>query len=299
MKTVLLLMLASLLSSGAVFAAPLQTSHYMSGELARDRLQVAYSILLSADHVSLAHPTSRPEMLLSTSQVKAVLARLSDLVLDDALYVEDPQNGRYGSIETLIVGKWAGGKWERTIGVSISRDQPYLTITRFDGNGRIVANYLPVLPKVVRLLQAADPDDHSLATFHPHPPPEPVVKDIPASAIARIAEIKPGMTRADVMHIFTTEGGLSSTFHSHYLYRDYGLAGMDARDGLVAVNGKLIKVNVDFAPHDADIVWLNGRGFWLHQSEYHSHSHPVSYNGQPDDIILRVSPPYLEAMILD
>jgi hypothetical protein len=163
----------------------------------------------------------------------------------------------------------------------------------------VVANYLPVLPKVIRLLHAADPDDHSLSAFHPLATPKRIAKGIPAPALARIAAIKPGMTRADVLRVFTTEGGLSTTYRNHYVYRDYGLAGVGSRDGLVAVSGKLIKVNIDFAPRDADIVWLNGCGFWLHQSDYRSHPGQPRLNGQPDDVILRVSPPYLEYMVVD
>lgn len=293
MKPFLLLMLAVLLPSGAVSAAPPRIGPHVSGELARDRLQGMDGILLSSDQVSLARPDQAGTPL-PAPQAKAVLARLSDLVLDDALYVEDAQYDRNGNSETLTVGKWG-----QSVTVSIRRDKPSLTIMRFDGNRMVIANYLPVLPKVVRLLQAADPDDHSLSAFHPLPSPVPVAKGIPASALARISTLKPGMTRADVMHIFTTEGGQSTTYWNHYVYRDYGLSTIGRSDGLVTVNGELIKVNVDFAPRDADIVWLNGRGFWLHRSGYQKHSNPASAEGQPDDIILRVSPPYLEYMIVD
>lgn len=292
MRTLLFLMLVALLPSGLVSAAPAQIGPHMGGELAWDRLQ-GMDGLLSSDQISVAR-RGQPGTPLPPAQAKLVSACLTDLVLDDALYVEDAEDDRNGNSETVTVGKWG-----QSVIVSIRRDKPYLTIMRFDGNRRVIANYLPVLPKVVRLLQAAAPNDHSLSAFHPLPSSVPIVKGIPASALARIVTVKPGMTRADVLHVFTTEGGLSSTFWNHYVYRDYGLSTIGQRDGLVTVNGELIKVNIDFAPHDADIVWLNGRGFWLHQSEYYSHSAPLHVDMRLDDIILRVSPPYLQYMVLD
>ena len=295
MRTLLLLMLITLLPGGLVSAAPMRTRPYVAGDLARDRLQGMDNVLLSSDQVSVSRP-GHSGTSLSPAQSKAVSARLSDLVLDDALYVEDAQfdQGGNANSDTFTVGKWG-----QTVTVFIRRDKPYLTIMRFDGNRMIIANYLPVLPKVIRLLQAVDPSDHSLGNFRPASPPMPVVKGIPASALARIATIKPGMTRADVMHVFTTEGGLSSNLWNHYVYRDYGLAGIGSRDGIAMFSGRLLKVNINYAPHDADIVWLNGRWFWLHQAEYSHRFPPKDAHGQQDDIILRVSPPYLEYMIVD
>jgi len=251
------------------------------------------SILSPSEQVVLAQP-GQSGTSLPAPQAKAVSARLVDLVSDDALYVGDAQYDRDSNSETLTVGEGL-----QAVTVSIRRDKPYLTIMLFGGNRQVIANYLPVLPKVVRLLQAIDPDDHGLSAFHPLPPPVAAAKAIPASALARIATIKPGMTRADVLKVFTTEGGLSTTYWNHYVYRDYGLAAIGRTDGLVVVDGGMIKVNVEFAPRDADILWLNGRGFWLHQNDYRGHPHPTNIEGQPDDIILRVSPPYVQQEVLD
>ena len=214
MRTLLFLMLAALLPSGFVSAAPARVGPHVPGDLARDRLQGMDSLLLPSDHVWVAR-TGQVGTLLSPAQAKTVAARLSDLVLDDALYVEDAPDEWNGNSETLTVGEGL-----RSVTISIRRDKPYLTIMRGGGNRRVTTNYLPVLPKVIGLLQAADPDDHSLSTFHPLPSPVPVVKGIPASALARIATIKPGMTRADVLHVFTTEGGLSTDYWNHYVYQN-------------------------------------------------------------------------------
>ena len=293
MRTLLLLMLVALLPGSLASAAPTRIGPHIAGELARDRLQGMDSLLLSSDQVWVAR-TGQVGTLLSPAQAKTVAARLSDLVLEDVLYVEDAPDERNGNSEIVTVGEGL-----QSVSVSIRRDKPYLTIMRFDGNRRVTANYLPVLPKVIRLLQAADPDDHNLSAFHPLPPPVPAVKGIPASALARIATIKPGMTRADVLHVFTTEGGVFGPYWNHYVYRGYGLSPIGRSDGLVRVNEELIKVNIDFAPRDADIVWLNGRGFWLHQSGHQSRPSPMKLEERPDDIVLRVSPPYLQYMVLD
>jgi len=289
MRMFLLLMLIAALSSGPLSAAP----PHLPGDLARDRLQGMDALLLSPGQITVSR-LGQPGTPLPPAQAKVVSACLSDLVLDDALYVEDAGYERDGNSETLTVGQGL-----QCVTVAIRRDRPYLTIMLFGGNRMVSANYLPVLPKLVRLLRAVDPDDHSLSTFHPQPSPLPLVKGIPASALARIATIKPGMTRADVLHVFTTEGGLFGPYWNHYVYQDYGLSTIGRRDGLVTVGGELVKVNIDFAPRDADTVWFNGRGFWLHQSSYQSRPGQSSINGQPDDIILRVSPPYLQHMVLD
>jgi len=41
-----------------------------------------------------------------------------------------------------------------------------------------------------------------------------------ASVIDSIHTIKPGMTRADVLRVFTTEGGLSNRRHRTYVYKE-------------------------------------------------------------------------------
>ncbi len=293
MKIIVLLTLAVLLPCGSVSAAPTQLNPHVPGDLARDRLQGMESILSPSEQVVLAQP-GQSGTSLPAAQAKAVSARLVDLVSDDALYVGDAQYDRDSNSETLTVGEGL-----QAVTVSIRRDKPYLTIMLFGGNRQVIANYLPVLPKVVRLLQAVDPDDHGLSAFHPLPLPVAAAKAILASALARIATIKPGMTRADVLKVFTTEGGVSTTYWNHYVLWDGIPPKTGQMRGYAAVDGELIKANVDFAPRDADILWLHGRGFWLHQNDYQGHPHPINVEGQPDDIILRVSPPYLQYIIID
>ena len=294
MKRTLLLIVASLLPCSLGLAAPTQAHSHRPGDLARDRLQGMESLLSPSNTVTLAK-SGQAGVPLSAGQTKAVLARLVELVSDDALYLEVAGYDRDGASDSLIVGELG-----RTITISIRRDKPDLTIMRWDGNRVVNANYLPVLPKVVRLLQAIYPNDHRLNSFHPLPLPiVPKAKGIPASALTRIATLTPGQTRADVLRLFTTEGGVSTTYWNHYVYKDYGLTTLDRKDGLAVVPGGLVKVNVDFAPRDADVVWLHGRGFWLHQGDYHAPPTLDRFAERPDDVILRVSAPYVEQEVYD
>lgn len=83
------------------------------------------------------------------------------------------------------------------------------------------------------------------------------------SGILRECEkIKPGMTRAQLLELFTTEGGLSTARHRTYAYR----------------RCPYIKVDVDFAPTKPDQGALNER---------------------MTDTICEISRPYLEWSIID
>ena len=84
-----------------------------------------------------------------------------------------------------------------------------------------------------------------------------------AEALMRMQTIKPGMTRADVLRVLTTEGGISTALHRTYVSRDC----------------PYFKVDVDFKTAGRPDSDANGRGM------------PMEAN---EDIILRISIPYLE-----
>lgn len=75
-------------------------------------------------------------------------------------------------------------------------------------------------------------------------------------------EIKPGMTRKDILKIFTTEGGLSFGRERRYVLKQC----------------PYIKVDVDFAPA------ADGQS---------------PFTDLPDDKITKISRPYLEYSIMD
>jgi hypothetical protein len=81
-----------------------------------------------------------------------------------------------------------------------------------------------------------------------------------ANVLKECQTIKPGMTRADLSRVFSTEGGLSTVTHRTYVHRDC----------------PYIKVEVDFAP-----------------------SGPKPDAEKPADVITKISKPYLEWSISD
>ncbi len=81
-----------------------------------------------------------------------------------------------------------------------------------------------------------------------------------ANVLKQCQKIRPGMTRAELSTVLSTEGGLSTVEHRTYVYRDC----------------PYIKVKVDFSP-----------------------SAPKQEAERPTDIVSRVSKPYLDWSILD
>lgn len=308
----LLSLLFLLLISSSVLAAPLPDMFpalpapapphlfpHQPGDLARDRLGKMAPMLLLANTVSVPTPQQyRPT--LPPDQAKAALVILSKLILNDQLYVRDapPREGNTKNCLTMVVGD--SGK---EVIVSVWRDKPLMTIRSYAPEWSLDVNYLPVLPEVAALFQAVDPGDPGPnSVLVKVPPPLPSTEAIPFSVLARIATLKPGMTRADVLRLFTTEGGLSTPYWNHYVYR---YASVDMATDAKAPNAspvvldELIKANIDFAPPDADIVWLGGRGFWLGQAQYQASLNRISQYENPNDIVLKVSAPYLQYSIID
>ena len=81
-----------------------------------------------------------------------------------------------------------------------------------------------------------------------------------SECIKRIQSIKPGATRAELLKVFTTEGGLSTRSQRTYVYRDC----------------PYIKVDVEFKALDTD-----------------------KWDEKPGDVITKISKPYLEWSIIN
>src|ERR1700704_3133061 len=84
-----------------------------------------------------------------------------------------------------------------------------------------------------------------------------------ASSLKEMEKIKVGMTRADLLKVFTTEGGLSTGLNRTYVYRDCSY----------------IKVDVEFEAVGRPARGADGRVT------------PIEAN---EDVIKRISKPYLE-----
>jgi len=89
-----------------------------------------------------------------------------------------------------------------------------------------------------------------------------------AASLKEMETIKVGMTRADLLKVFTTEGGLSTGLQRTYVYRDC----------------PYIKVDVEFEPVGRPARDLNGR---------------VTLEEDRRDKITKISRPYLEWSIMD
>lgn len=89
-----------------------------------------------------------------------------------------------------------------------------------------------------------------------------------ADVLKRMQTVKPGMTRGDLLKVFTTEGGLSTGLQRTYVSRDCPMFKLDVQFEAVGRPG-----------HDAD-----GR---------------VTLIEGPDDIILSISTPYLQFRVMN
>ena len=89
-----------------------------------------------------------------------------------------------------------------------------------------------------------------------------------ANSLKEIQKIKVGMTRADLLKVFTTEGGLSAGLTRTYVYRECFY----------------IKVDVEFEPARRPARNADGR---------------VTLVESEDDVIRKISKPYLAWMVID
>ena len=89
-----------------------------------------------------------------------------------------------------------------------------------------------------------------------------------AASMREMETIKAGMTRADLLKVFTIEGGLSTGLQRTYVYRDC----------------PYIKVDVEFEPVGRPARDRDGR---------------VTLEEDRRDIITKISRPYLEWSIMD
>jgi hypothetical protein len=84
----------------------------------------------------------------------------------------------------------------------------------------------------------------------------------------RMQTVKPGMTRSDLLKVFTTEGGLSTGLHRTFVSRDC----------------PYFKVDVEFKAVGRPSRDANGQGTQVEGSQ---------------DIIVKISRPYLQSRVID
>ena len=89
-----------------------------------------------------------------------------------------------------------------------------------------------------------------------------------ANSLKEIQKITVGMTRADLLKLFTTEGGLSTGLTRTYVYRECFY----------------IRIDVEFEPVGRPARNADGR---------------VTLVESEDDVIRKISKPYLDWMVID
>lgn len=160
-------------------------------------------------------------------------------------------------------------------------------------------SYAVNAPQVTALLKKAFPQNTQIQALSSSPPPEAKTDPaIPQDVRARIAALRPGMTRADLLKLFRTEGGLYSRFQRTYLYRrdriTVPIHTETLADGTVMHQsrniGEFIKINAEFLPHGAHLKWIDGAGVLIDPNELSRFS---GSSEKPDDVIVRLSKPYV------
>ena len=107
----------------------------------------------------------------------------------------------------------------------------------------------------------------SALSFQSHPKSQEQTEWI-AHSLKEMQAVKVGMTRADLLEVFTTEGGISTGLNRTYVYRKC----------------QLIKVDVEFEPVGRPARDVEGRVTLVEANE---------------DVIKKVSKPYLEWGVAD
>ncbi len=109
---------------------------------------------------------------------------------------------------------------------------------------------------------ATAPSTRSFATSGGGTPVDEDLWNQISAVLTECQKIKPGMTRAELLTVFTTEGGISTAKHRTFVYR----------------RCPYIKVDVDFTPSDPKQNVLEER---------------------PTDTIRNISNPYLDWGVID
>ena len=149
----------------------------------------------------------------------------------------------------------------------------------------LYANYALVAPQLTALLKKAYPASSQVQALKAWPVfVKPIPFGIPQEVRQQIAELHPGMTRAGVLELFGTEGGLSSRFQHTYVWKG------------PSVGSQLIKVDVEFVPKEVHFQWVNGAAIVIDPGELYR---TTSQTEATDDVIVRISPPYLAYSVLD
>lgn len=287
---------------------------YRLGEEAAIFLRAASRVRASHVAIQFAPPDRTRRVVSSEKEQGADFAKsLAALLLDERTYAwnanrRDPQGEvrRFPFAPTVLLRIWAGDDEDRYMDIEITPETQQMS---FGASwARVwpleIADYTLVAPAMVALLKRAFPDDPKIQALVPTRAASlPIPAQIPSDVRARTATLRPGMTRADLLKLFETEGGISTRWQHTYVFRgvriptqavaDQPLIGLSP--GRVGNDWQMVKVDVEFAPATARVRWVEGAGILVDPKDIYR----FGDNDQPDDVILSISPPRLGRPVYD
>ena len=159
-------------------------------------------------------------------------------------------------------------------------------------------------PQIMTLMKQAFPQAAQVQALHSGSKPASAISlQIPPEVRKRVAALRPGMTRADLLRVFKAMGGLSSP-HARTYYmngvsvplpvsEEMTVNGVNVRQP--STTGRLVLIDAWFAPRQTPLRWIDGVGVPLNPNakEY------MRSDEQPDDVIVHLSAPYLGRLVLD
>jgi hypothetical protein len=256
-----------------------------------DIIAGATKVIVSRDRSTVGWARNRILHEYQPDPGKRWIARLSQLLLMNRLYTANADSwdefGPTTPTPLLVFQFWTDSHYLMEVKVS-----PATHLMQFRWNKKppstsriVTVNFDAIGPGLYTLLREAFPKSLDIqALTLTASPKAPISQRIPNEIRQQIQTIRPGMTRADLLKVFETEGGISARYRRTYVYRGG------------SSSSNRIKIDVTFAPGVDDVLWSDGKGLVLASTTNKSGG---DFRERPDDIITQISAPYSGLAICD
>jgi hypothetical protein len=306
-----IILLSACLSATAKLPPP--NSKVPPGTLARDRLgPIAVGILTGADRVEVevgswqrSHYGEFEPLAKEKDLDARFAARITALLMKDRAYTCDMFDASWVD-PVMILRFW---KVEEEATVMIVPNGGFFSVDWWSPNGHqqyrvgLRGALAPIAKQLRQLLQEAYPN--GLPEVPPtgssmKQDPNAFLKngtigvlpesmkslraDDPLLKLPALKAIVPGITREELMAFCTTEGGISSRYGRTYRIK-----------GVPFTAKGFLKIGVTYAAPQQKIMWLNGSGYILERDSQYG----LPHEEQPNDIAIRISPPFYGWDIID
>jgi hypothetical protein len=295
---------AATLAALCLTSLPSFAQSYPPGTLAKDRFGARnFTLIEGSNRVQLYRlDDKRGEPIpLGTPRNNDFARRLSALLRNDSLFADASEIrwDREGLTSPTLSLRFVDVSTYPATEVLLNPEQNTLSLRWVNERGlsqnRIVA-LDPIGEKLYALLKETFPKEPSIQALRFRPTRNSSATSLPGvspEVMAKIKSIKPGMTRGDLFKVFQMEGGISTPLQQMFVCKD--------RPKTTDLQHAEIKVHVNFAPRDAQIVWVNGKGSILELGTLHERLRAAHSSSlyREDDIILSISEPFLGQSIVD